>query len=92
MGFDYWPGKREAYLASLNLGGADNSNDGRGGTNSMSSLEKNELTKWVKRSRRGAILVVSLFVAWIVIFQVNKEHFGSGWFVMDMTEEEATGW
>jgi hypothetical protein len=38
------------------------------------------------------MLVVSVFLAWVITFQVNKDNFGDRWFVMDATEEEATGW
>ena len=55
-------------------------------------MERKELEKWVKRSTRGALVVVTLFVAWIVTFQVNKEHFGPKWFVMDQTDAEVSGW
>jgi hypothetical protein len=53
---------------------------------------RKELEKWVKRSTRGAFAVVTLFVAWIVAFQVNREHFGPNWFVMDQTDAEVSGW
>ncbi|KAL3790103.1 hypothetical protein HJC23_013614 [Cyclotella cryptica] len=87
VGFDYWPGKREEYLASLPEG---EEGERRGGV--MSLQERNELGKWVRRSTMGAFVMVSLFVAWIVTFQVNRESFGSNWLVMDKTEEESTGW
>uniref|UniRef100_A0A7S2HI88 Gamma-secretase subunit PEN-2 n=1 Tax=Helicotheca tamesis TaxID=374047 RepID=A0A7S2HI88_9STRA len=51
-----------------------------------------ELSKWVKRSTFGAFFGFSLFISWIVVFQVNKDHFGEGWFVMDQDEEDLTGW
>lgn len=86
--FDYWPGRRCDYLDAVQN---DETNDANS-ENSVTNNEKMELEKWVKRSTRGAILVCCVFVAWIVVFQVNKENFGSGWFVMDMTEEESSGW
>lgn len=55
-------------------------------------MERQELEKWVKRSTRGAVIVMTLFVAWIITFQVNKDHYGSTWFVMDETPAELTGW
>lgn len=83
--FDYWPGKRDEFLNALN--------EGESNERDVPTLhEKNELEKWVKRSTRGAIVVVSVFLAWIVTFQVNKENFGSGWFVMDMSEDENSDW
>mmetsp|Transcript_40710 Transcript_40710/g.122614 ORF Transcript_40710/g.122614 Transcript_40710/m.122614 type:complete len:120 (+) Transcript_40710:586-945(+) len=51
-----------------------------------------EVTKWVKRSTFGAASVLSIFVAWIVTFQLNKDSFPSSWFVMDEDEGEKTGW
>ena len=51
-----------------------------------------EVEKWVKRSSLGAVLVVSLFVAWVVMFQVYKDSFGPQWFVMSEDQGEATGW
>jgi hypothetical protein len=55
-------------------------------------MEEKELVKWVKRSTWGALVAMSAFVAWIVTFQVNQEHFGPKWFVMDETDAEVTGW
>ena len=84
--FDYWPGKRNEYLNRQNEEEGDRERD------APTLLEKNELEKWVKRSTRGAMVVVSVFLAWVITFQVNKENFGSGWFVIDMSEEESSGW
>ena len=85
--FDYWPGQREEYLNT------SNQHENNTGERDISTLqEKDELDKWVKRSMKGAIVVCSVFLAWVVTFQVNKEYFGSNWFVMDMSEEESSGW
>lgn len=86
VGFDYWPGKRLEYLASLP------EEEGERHGRVLSLQERNELGKWVRRSTTGALVVVSLFVAWIVTFQVNKDSFGNNWLVMDKTEEESTRW
>lgn len=51
-----------------------------------------EVTKWVKRSTFGASGLLSIIVAWIVTFQVNRDSFPPGWFVMDEDEGERTGW
>lgn len=51
-----------------------------------------DVVKWVKRSTVGAAGALSIFVAWIVTFQVNKESFPPGWFVMNEDEGERTGW
>ena len=85
--FDYWPGKRDEYLNEHS-----EQSEGNRETNLPTLHEKNELEKWVKRSTRGAFIVVSVFLAWVITFQVNKENFSSGWFVMDMSEEESSGW
>jgi hypothetical protein len=55
-------------------------------------MGRKELEKWVKRSTCGAFAVVTLFVAWIVTFQMNKEHFSPNWFVMSQTDAEVSGW
>mmetsp|Transcript_19225 Transcript_19225/g.35876 ORF Transcript_19225/g.35876 Transcript_19225/m.35876 type:complete len:149 (-) Transcript_19225:52-498(-) len=51
-----------------------------------------EVAKWVKRSTCGAAGVLSLLVAWVVTFQVNRDSFPPSWFVMDEDEGEMTGW
>lgn len=82
------------YLKSLNENNNNNEDDTTGPQQREVPTveEKNEIEKWVKRSTRGAVIVVSVFLAWVITFQVNKENFGSKWFVMDMTEEESSGW
>ncbi|KAL7541331.1 hypothetical protein ACHAXR_010821 [Thalassiosira sp. AJA248-18] len=55
-------------------------------------MNQKELQKWVKRSTTCALVAMSAFIAWIITFQVNKDHFGSKWFVMDETDAEKTGW
>ena len=87
--FDYWPGKRNEYLNSQEVQDERESMRER---DAPTLEEKNELEKWVKRSTRGAMIVCSVFLAWIITFQVNKENFGSNWFVMDVSEEESSGW
>ena len=102
--FEYWPGRRDEYLSAQEsqishsdngerngVGGQERSGGGNGGER-ITRNEKMELEKWVKRSTTGALLVCSIFITWIVVFQVNKDNFGNGWFVMDMTEEESSGW
>lgn len=53
---------------------------------------KLETKKWVRRSLFGAAVVCSLWVAWIVVFQVFSDEFGPNWFVMSEDEAEKTGW
>jgi hypothetical protein len=104
---DYWPGKSPESLPPSAAGGREwggesdvNGNDSGVGVSEQRMLEEQleremegkELEKWVKRSTSGAFAVVTLFVAWIVTFQVNKEHFGPKWFVMDQTDAETSGW
>jgi uncharacterized membrane protein len=60
---------------------------------SMQLENKQELIKWVTRSTRGAFIIMSLFITWIVIFQLNKDTFFSPrWLVMDETDAELSGW
>mmetsp|Transcript_10916 Transcript_10916/g.15371 ORF Transcript_10916/g.15371 Transcript_10916/m.15371 type:complete len:151 (+) Transcript_10916:204-656(+) len=51
-----------------------------------------EVRKWVKRSTMSATITLSLLIAWIITFQVNKDGFAPGWFVMKEDEGERTGW
>jgi len=51
-----------------------------------------EVSKWVKRSTFGAFGFFSLFVAWVITFQLNRDSFPPGWFIMDEDEGERTGW
>ena len=103
---DYWPGKSSSPSSGGGGDGEEGENNvngngsGGGDDDEQLTLEqrlerqvgRKELEKWVKRSTRGAFVVVTLFVAWIVTFQVNKEHFGPNWFVMDQTDAEVSGW
>lgn len=98
---DYWPGQTPPPLSSEDEGG--NYGDGNNNNNNPDQqqavdqqlereVERKELVTWVKRSTRGALLVMTLFVAWIVTFQVTKDNFGPKWFVMDETDAAKTGW
>jgi hypothetical protein len=93
---DYWPGQSSlssSLIATTDEGeDDDNSNPDSDEQRLNQQIRKIELQKWVKRSTRGAAIIIPLFVAWIIAFQVNKEHFGTKWFVMDQTEAEITGW
>ena len=95
---DYWPRKypgREGGIESDVNGNDSGDGDDEERTSEQQlerQMEGKELEKWVKRSTSGAFAVVTLFVAWIVTFQVNKEHFGPKWFVMDQTDAEVSGW
>lgn len=51
-----------------------------------------ELAKWIKRSTAGSFLSVTVFITWIVVFQLNRDSFGPKWFVMSQEEGERTGW
>jgi len=53
---------------------------------------KAEVCKWVKRSSVGSAVSVTLFVSWLLIFQLNRDSFGPKWFVMSQDEEDRTGW
>lgn len=94
---DYWPGKLPPPSGgedegNNNAGNSDNDEQETMEQQLERQMEKKELEKWVKRSTRGAVIVMTLFVAWIITFQVNKEHFGEKWFVMDPTDVEVSGW
>lgn len=94
---DYWPGKAPPPRVDEDAAAGAGGNDGADNQQSMErqlevQMERAELEKWVKRSTRGAFVVMALFVTWIVVFQVNKEHFGPRWFVMGETDAEVTGW
>lgn len=55
-------------------------------------LEMEELQKWVHRSALGALSMTSLFIAWTLIFQLNKSSFSDGWFVMSPDDVVISGW
>ena len=94
---DYWPGKSPPTTIANETG---NNNENRREDNEQLTMEQQlqqqmhleELKTWVKRSTRGAFLVVSLFITWVIVFQVNKDSFSQKWFVMDQTAYEITGW
>ena len=95
---DYWPGKSPPTTTIANDRNINESR--REGSDEQLSMEQQlqqqmhleELKTWVKRSTRGAFLVVSLFITWVIVFQVNKDSFSQKWFVMDQTAYEITGW
>jgi hypothetical protein len=53
---------------------------------------QSELSKWVKISTMGSMISFVALISWIIAFQVNKENFGSNWFVMSPEEDILTGW
>jgi len=53
---------------------------------------KAEVCKWVKRSSIGSAFVLTVSVAWMLVFQLNRDNFGPKWFVMPEDDEERTGW
>ena len=91
---DYWPGQCPASEALTTENYDTEENDGNDNDEQRleRQLQKMELQTWVKRSTRGASIIIPLFVAWIITFQVNKDHFNPKWFVMDQTEAEVSGW
>eukprot|EP00584_Thalassiosira_punctigera_P007040 CAMPEP_0172530108 /NCGR_PEP_ID=MMETSP1067-20121228/3955_1 /TAXON_ID=265564 ORGANISM="Thalassiosira punctigera, Strain Tpunct2005C2" /NCGR_SAMPLE_ID=MMETSP1067 /ASSEMBLY_ACC=CAM_ASM_000444 /LENGTH=151 /DNA_ID=CAMNT_0013314257 /DNA_START=33 /DNA_END=488 /DNA_ORIENTATION=- len=98
---DYWPGQSPSATETSEDGGggngrnADGSNDGNAEAMERrlnEEMGKKELAKWVRRSTIGALVVMSLFVSWIIAFQVNGESFGPKWFVMSETDAVKTGW
>lgn len=100
-------GKSDAYVrhadAKKKSDGEDEGGDGTGSDSGSrgegfvndgenAAAVQGEVEKWVRRSTRGAVLVLSVFTAWIVAFQVNKDSFGPKWFVMSEDEAVSTGW
>jgi len=59
---------------------------------SEDEMIRNEVSKWVKRSTFGSVFMTSIFVAWVITFQLNRDSFGPKWFVMAPDEGESTGW
>jgi len=103
---DYWPGQQPP--PSLNgedttHGGVSTNNDNNNNNNSSDQqqtmeqqleyeMTRKQLETWVKRSTIGAFVVMSLFVSWIITFQVNKDSFAPKWFVMDEEDATKSGW
>lgn len=90
---DYRPGHRP--LSSSTTTNTTENDDNEESTDEQRlnrQLQHMELKSWVQRSTYGASIIIPLFVAWIITFQVNKEHFGPKWFVLDQSESEVTGW
>ncbi|KAL7453717.1 hypothetical protein ACHAWC_005359 [Mediolabrus comicus] len=82
---DYWPGHSVPPSSS-------SYQDHQSSSSVDEQLNLLELKKWVKRSTSGAVIVMGAFIAWIITFQMNKEFFGPGWFVVDETEASQSGW
>ena len=95
---DYWPGYKPTSASNEQGNHNDEgNNDQQQQTAAMEQqleeqMAKQEISRWVKRSTKGAILVCTLFIAWVITFQVNKDSFSNKWFVMDPTDAEVTGW
>jgi len=51
-----------------------------------------EVSKWVKRSALGSIIMFVALVAWMTIIQTNRDRFGPKWFVIPLTDADRTGW
>jgi len=67
--------------------------DENGNNNAPTQEEiKAEVCKWVKRSSIGSAFVLTISVAWMLVFQLNRDNFGPKWFVMPEDDEERTGW
>ena len=96
---DYWPtAKPVVTVGELNSSSHTDEQQqqqqlGEEDEQSIQLKNKQELIKWVTRSTRGAFIIMSLFITWIVIFQLNKDTFFSPrWLVMDETDAELSGW
>lgn len=51
-----------------------------------------EVSKWVRRSTLGSIIMFLALVAWMTVIQTNRDSFGPKWFVIPLTDAERTGW
>jgi hypothetical protein len=51
-----------------------------------------EVSKWVKRSALGSIIMLSALVTWILIIQLNRSKFGPKWFIIPLNDADRTGW
>ena len=89
---DYWPGKSPPTTVANNESRREGDEQLSMEQQLQQQMHLEELKTWVKRSTRGAFLVVSLFITWVIVFQVNKDSFSQKWFVMDQTAYEITGW
>ena len=73
----------------------NNNNAFKGEDNNESLSEEEiqkELSKWVKRSTIGSFIYSAILVSWIVMFQLNRDSFGPGWFIYSPSNEALTGW
>lgn len=101
MFVDYWPTPANP-VTTMTVAGESNSSlshtdeqqqEQEDEDEQSTQLNKQELIKWVTRSTRGAFIIMSLFITWIVIFQLNKDTlFSPAWLVMDETDAELSGW
>ena len=51
-----------------------------------------EVSKWVRRSTLGSLVMFLALVAWMTIIQTNRDRFGPKWFIIDLNDAERTGW
>jgi hypothetical protein len=94
---DYWPTAKPVVTVGESNSSSHTDEQqqqlGEEDEQSMQLKNKQELIKWVTRSTRGSFIIMSLFITWIVIFQLNKDTFFSPrWLVMDETDAELSGW
>jgi hypothetical protein len=51
-----------------------------------------EAEKWVNRSKYGASVVVTVFVAWVIFAQVYRSHLPAVLYLYNYDNAELTGW
>jgi hypothetical protein len=51
-----------------------------------------EAEKWVNRSKYGASVVVTIFVAWVIFAQVYRSHLPAVLYLYNYDNAELTGW
>jgi hypothetical protein len=94
----FWFGKQRRRA----LGEEDQSDDNQSGLLDGESYQDDEPAdpaevaleekKWVRREFLAMVLVFLAWATWIIVFQILKDYFPSGWLVRGGDEGELTGW
>lgn len=102
----YWFGKqRRKALGLPNASGDDTTAGGSGLLDGESYYPQDpdeqpgdpaeielEEKRWVRREFFCMVLVVIGWITWIIVFQILKDYFPSGWLVRGEDDGELTGW
>ena len=73
-----------------NSSGRDSYND-ENSPNDTTEIDLEE-KKWVRREVFGVVIAVIAWATWIIVFQILKDYFPSGWLVRSEDPTKATGW